>query len=119
LHYKESRGLTNYKLNAAFGHVIHQYSPSQRYNFSHLGTSKYSAISYLSGIMVGFTAYSIVQHRLMDINIVLKRDDLFPSDVAPIGPLFPLSHSEPEVIFQKIDYLFSAIIFQSSLQPSS
>ena len=41
--------------------------------------------------MVGFTTYSIVKHRLMDINIVLKKgDNLYSLDVAPIHPILSL-----------------------------
>ena len=43
-----------------------------------LGTSKYSGIGpSFTMIMVGFITYSIAKHRLMDINIVLKKGTTF------------------------------------------
>jgi signal transduction histidine kinase len=62
--------------------------------------------------MIGFTTYSIVRHRLMDINIVLKKGTtyillalllLVPSAIVII-----LSQ---KFFFQEINFLFSVIIF--------
>jgi signal transduction histidine kinase len=62
-------------------------------------------------IMVGFTAYSIVKHRLMDINIVLKKGTTYVFLLLllyiPSAILILLCQ---KVYFKEINYLFSAII---------
>ena len=61
-------------------------------------------------IMVGFTAYSIVKHRLMDINIVLKKGTTYVFLLLllyiPSAILILLCQ---KVYFKEINYLFSAI----------
>jgi len=62
-------------------------------------------------IMIGFTTYSIVRHRLMDINIVLKKGTtyflLMLLLFVPSSVLIILSQ---KFFFREINYLFSAII---------
>ncbi len=63
-------------------------------------------------IMVGFTTYSIIKHRLMDINIVLKKGTTYILLIfllfVPSALLILLSQ---KIFFDKINYIFSVIIF--------
>jgi signal transduction histidine kinase len=62
-------------------------------------------------IYVGFAAYSIVRHRLMDINIVLKKGTTYFLLLALLFvPSFLLILVSQRVFFDKISYLFSAVI---------
>jgi len=81
--------------------------------FPMLGTSKYSAIGpSFTVIMVGFTTYSIVKHRLMDINIVFKKGTTYIILILLLFiPSFLLVILGQKLFFQKINYLFSVIIF--------
>ena len=64
-----------------------------------------------SVIMVGFMAYSIVKHRLMDINIVFKKGTTYVLLLALLFvPSFVFILYSQKVFFNKISYLFSAII---------
>ena len=78
-----------------------------------LGTSRYSDIGpSFTIIMVGFTAYSIVRHRLMDINIVFaKGTTYFFLMVLLFIPLLLISILSQKVFFGKISYLHSFIVF--------
>ncbi len=78
-----------------------------------LGTSEYSAIGpSFTMIMVGFTTYSIIKHRLMDINIVLKKGTTYVLlMVLLFGPSFLLVIFSQKLFFGRVNYLFSAIIF--------
>lgn len=66
----------------------------------------------LTVIYVGFATYSIVKHRLMDINIVLKKGTTYAFLVflllVPSAILIILGQ---KLFFGKVDYLFSIIIF--------
>jgi len=63
-------------------------------------------------ILVGFTTYSIVKHRLMDINIVLKKGTTYILLMLLLFvPSFILLILSQRIFFGKIHYLFSAIIF--------
>ena len=77
-----------------------------------LGTSKYSAIGpSFTMIMVGFTTYSIVKHRLMDINIVLRKGTTyFLLMLLLFIPSLLLIILSQKFFFKEINYLFSAII---------
>ena len=77
-----------------------------------LGSSQYSGIGpSFTMIMVGFTAYSIVQYRLMDINIVLKKGTtyflLLLLLFVPSAALILISQ---EFFFKEINYLFSTLV---------
>jgi len=78
-----------------------------------LGTSKYSGIGpSFTMIMVAFTAYSIVKHRLMDINIVLKKGTTYVLLMLLLFiPSFLLIIFSQKLFYGKINYLFSFIIF--------
>ena len=77
-----------------------------------LGTSKYSGLGpSFTVIMVGFTTYAIVKHRLMDINIVLKQGTTyFLLALLIFVPSAILIFITQNVFFKGINYLFSAII---------
>jgi signal transduction histidine kinase len=73
--------------------------------FSHLGPVS-------SIIMVSFITYAILKHRLMDINIVLKKGTTYVLLMLLLFiPAFILIILSQMAFFQKINYLFSAIIF--------
>jgi signal transduction histidine kinase len=77
------------------------------------GTSKYSAIGpSFTIIMVGFTTYSIVKHRLMDINIVLKKGTTYILLLLLLFiPSFLLILLGQKIYYGKINYLFTAMMF--------
>jgi len=78
-----------------------------------LGTSEWSKIGpSFSMIMVGFTTYSILKHRLMDINIVLKKGSTYALLLVLIFvPFFIVVLLGQKIFFGKINYLFSLILF--------
>jgi len=86
-----------------------------------LGTSKYSAIGpSFTMIMVGFTTYSILKHRLMDINIVLKKGTTyFLLLLLLFIPSFLFILLGQKIFYGKIDYLFTlmmlSILFLAAL----
>jgi signal transduction histidine kinase len=60
---------------------------------------------------VGFVTYSILRHRLMDINIVLKKGTTYVLLLLLLFvPSFLLILIGQKVFFNKISYLFSAVI---------
>ncbi len=62
-------------------------------------------------IYVGFTTYSIVKHRLMDINIVLKKGTTyFLLTLLLFVPSAILILVSQKIFFKGINYLFSALI---------
>ena len=62
-------------------------------------------------IYVGFAAYSIIRHRLMDINIVLKKGTTYTLLLILLFvPSFILILFSQKVFFAKISYLFSVFI---------
>ncbi|MCJ7507524.1 MAG: hypothetical protein MUO85_02185, partial [candidate division Zixibacteria bacterium] len=63
-------------------------------------------------IMLGFTAYSIVKHRLMDINIVLKKGTTYVLlMVLLFVPSSLLVILGQKLFYKEINYLFLAFIF--------
>jgi signal transduction histidine kinase len=65
----------------------------------------------LTVIYVGFATYSIVRHRLMDINIVFKKGTTYVFLLALLFvPSFLFILISQKVFFNKISYLFSAVI---------
>jgi signal transduction histidine kinase len=78
-----------------------------------LGTSQYSKLGpSFTMIMVAFTSYSIVKHRLMDIHIVLKKGTTYALLLLfLIVPSFFLLIFGQKLFYGKINYLFSFIIF--------
>jgi len=66
---------------------------------------------YLVSIYVLITSYAIVKHRLMDINIVLKKGSTYVLLMLLLfGPSILLIILGQKVFFNKINYLFSGII---------
>jgi len=62
-------------------------------------------------IMLGFTAYSIIKHRLMDINIVLKKGTTYALLILLLFvPSLLLIVLSQKVFFKDVNYLFSAVI---------
>jgi two-component system NtrC family sensor kinase len=63
-------------------------------------------------VMVGFTTYSIVKHRLMDIDIVLKKGTTYVFlTLLLLVPSAILILLGQKFFFQEINYVFSAFIF--------
>lgn len=81
--------------------------------FPILGTSKYSAIGpSFTMIMVGFTTYSILKHRLMDINIVFKKGTTYVLLLLLLFiPSFLLILLGQKIFYGKINYLFTVMMF--------
>jgi signal transduction histidine kinase len=80
--------------------------------FPKLGTSKLSHLGPATTlIMVSFISYAILKHRLMDINIVFKKGTTYVFLLALLFvPSFLFILLGQKVFFNKISYLFSAII---------
>jgi two-component system, NtrC family, sensor kinase len=77
------------------------------------GISKFNWVGpSFSVIMVGFTTYSIVRHRLMDINIVFKKGTTYVFLLLLLFiPLLLISILSQELFFGKISYLHTLIVF--------
>jgi len=98
--------LTGMFLTAGFGVSANLFLPMTGISrFNWLGPS-------LTVIYVGFATYSIVRHRLMDINIVLKKGTTYAFLIslllAPSAILIVLGQ---KFFFGKVNYPFSIIIF--------
>jgi len=80
--------------------------------FPKLGTSKLSHLGPTTTlIMVSFISYAMLKHRLMDINIVLKRGTTYILLLLLLFvPSFLLILLGQKVFFLKISYLFTVII---------
>jgi signal transduction histidine kinase len=78
-----------------------------------IGTSEYSKLGpSFTMIMVGFTTYSILKHRLMDINIVLKKGTTYILLLLLLFiPSFLLILLGQKIFYGKIDYLFTMMMF--------
>ena len=76
------------------------------------GTSKFGGLGpSFTIVMVGFITYSIIKHRLMDINIVLKKGTTYILLLTLLFvPSFIFILLIEKVFFGKISYLFSAVI---------
>ena len=77
------------------------------------GVSKYNWLGpTFTIIMVGFTTYSILKHRLMDINIVLKKGTTYVLLIFLLFvPSLLLIIFSQRLFFNQVNYLFSAVIF--------
>ena len=63
-------------------------------------------------IMLGFTAYSIIRHRLMDINIVFTKGTTYVFLLLLLFiPLLLISILSQKLFFEKISYLHTLIVF--------
>lgn len=111
--YKNSVGLERLQVKYCFLGTFITTIPATTLNLilPLLGTSRLSHFGPATTlIMVSFITYSILEHRLMDINIVLKKGTTY---VLLMFLLFVPSsliivYSE-KFLFHRIDYLFSAI----------
>ncbi len=66
----------------------------------------------LTVIMVGFTTYSIIKHRLMDINIVFKKGTTYVLLLLLLFiPSFILILLGQKIFYGKINYLFTVMMF--------
>jgi signal transduction histidine kinase len=113
--YKDSMGINRLQIKYCFLGMLFTsvFAVTSNLILPILGTSKYSSMGpSFTMIMVGFTTYSIVRHRLMDINIVLKKGTTYFLLILllfiPSCILIVLSQ---RIFFQEINYLFSGIIF--------
>lgn len=77
-----------------------------------LGTSKYSRIGPSFTIFhVAFTSYAIVKHRLMDINVILKKGTTyFLLTILLLGPSALGIVYFQNVFFKHVNYLFTMIL---------
>jgi len=77
------------------------------------GVSKFNWLGpSLTMIMVGFTTYSILKHRLMDINIVLKKGTTYILLLLLLFiPSFLLILLGQKIFYGKINYLFTVMMF--------
>ncbi len=76
----------------------------------------YSMLNWLGPsftmIMVGFTTYSIVKHRLMDINVVLKKGTTYVLLLLLLFiPSLILIILGQKIFFGKLNYLFTGMMF--------
>ena len=87
-------------LTAGFGITTNLFFPMA-------GISKFNWVGPPSGvIMVGFTTYSIVRHRLMDINIVLKKGTTYTLLILLLFvPSFLLALLFQKLVYGDIHYL--------------
>ncbi|MEM3036439.1 MAG: histidine kinase N-terminal 7TM domain-containing protein, partial [Thermoplasmata archaeon] len=112
--YRESKGLERLQIKYFFlGMLLTSvFAVTTNLIFPLLGTSKYSSLGpSFSIIMVGFTTYSILKHRLMDINIVLKKGTTYTLLMALIFvPSFILILLGQKIFFGKINTLFSLVL---------
>jgi signal transduction histidine kinase len=78
-----------------------------------MGVSKFNWLGpSLTMIMVGFTTYSILKHRLMDISIVFKKGTTYILLLLLLFiPSFILILLGQKIFFERIDYLFTMIMF--------
>ena len=92
-------------LTAGFGVSANLFLPMTGISrFNWLGPS-------LTVIYVGFATYSIVRHRLMDINIVLKKGTTYVLLMLLLFiPSILLIILSQKLFFKEMNYLFSAII---------
>ncbi len=76
------------------------------------GTSRFSGLGPSTTIiMVGFITYSIIKHRLMDISIVFKKGTTYILLLMLLFvPSFVFILLSQKAFFNKISYLFSAVI---------
>lgn len=77
-----------------------------------LGVSKFNKLGpTFTVIYVGFATYSIVRHRLMDINIVLKKGTTyFLLTLLLFVPSAILILVSQKIFFREINYLFSSLV---------
>lgn len=86
------------------------------FNNLFLPMAGYSMLNWLGPsftmIMVGFTTYSILKHRMMDISIVFKKGTTYVFLLLLLFiPSFLLILLGQKIFYGKIDYLFTVMMF--------
>ena len=112
--FKNSIGLERIQIKYCFLGIFLTFIPSISLNLilPSLGTSRYSHLGPSSTlILISFFTYAILKHRLMDINIVLKKGTTYVLLMLLLFiPSILLIILSQKVFFKEINYLFSAII---------
>ena len=112
--YKYSIGLERIQIKYCFLGIFLMTIPAITFNviFPILGTSRFSRLGPATSLcMIGFITYAIIRHRLMDINIVFKKGTTYVFLLVLLFvPSFLFILLSQKVFFNKISYLFSAII---------
>jgi signal transduction histidine kinase len=113
--FKDSVGLERIQIKYCFLGIFLTFIPAITCNLilPSLGTSRFSHLGPSSTlIMISFFTYSILKHRLMDINIVLKKGTTYVLLMLLLFvPSSVLIFLNQKIFFNKINYPFSAIIF--------
>ncbi len=113
--FKKSMGLERIQIKYCFLGIFLTFIPSITLNLilPSIGISRYNRLGPSSTlIMVSFLTYAILKHRLMDINIVLKKGTTYVLLMFLLFvPSLLLIFLSQKVFFNKIDYLFSIVIF--------
>jgi signal transduction histidine kinase len=112
--FRNSIGLDRIQIKYCFLGIFLTSIPAVTFNLilPLLGTSRFNRLGPTSTIiMVSFITYSIVKHRLMDINIVLKKGTTYFLLLALLFvPSFLLILLSQKVYFNEISYLFSVVM---------
>ncbi len=93
-------------LTSALGLIVNLFLPMAGISkFNWLGPS-------FTTIMVGFTTYSIVKHRLMDVNLVLRKGTTYAFlSVLLFVPAILLILFGQRLFFKEVNSLFSLLVF--------
>lgn len=112
--FRNSMGLARIQIKYCFLGIFLTFFPAITLNLilPSLGTSKFSQLGPSSTlIMLCFLTYAILKHRLMDIDIVLKKGTtLIVLMLLLFVPSFLLILLGQKLFFLKISYLFTLII---------
>ena len=113
--YRQSVGLQRTQIKYCFLGIFLSFIPAITLNLilPKLGTSRLSSLGPPSTlIMVSFITYSIVRHRLMDINIVLQKGTTYLLlTLLLFVPSIGLILYGQQLFFNQISYLFSILVF--------
>jgi signal transduction histidine kinase len=112
--FKNSIGLERIQIKYCFLGIFLTFIPAITFNLilPLLGTSKLSHLGPCSTLIIlSFFTYAILKHRLMDINIVLKKGTTYILLMLLlfIPSIFIIILSQ-KLFFKEMNYLFSAII---------
>ena len=112
--FRNSSGLERIQIKYCLFGIFLTFIPSIISNIilPSLGTSRFGHLGPTSTIMlVSFFTYSILRHRLMDINIVLKKGTTYVLLMLVLFiPSILLIILSQKIFFGEVNYLFSAII---------
>jgi signal transduction histidine kinase len=113
--FKNSIGLERIQIKYCFLGTFLSTVPGVVFNLviPAMGTSKLSQLGPSSTlILVSFITYSILKHRLMDINIVVTKGMTYVFLILLLFvPSFALILGSQKIFFQETNYLFSVVIF--------